>query len=754
MSLPENIDQFRYADIVVDISHEALDRIFQYRIPDRFLTRARVGSQVRIPFGKGNRQITGFIIARREKPDYEPDRIKEILSVEDESISVESQLIQVAGFLRERYGSTMIQALRTVMPVRTRVKPRTEVRIKLLADHQRVKDLLEAYERRHAGRRRALLTLLLEKGEISKEEAMEVSALPAAELKKLAKQGILEWQERISWRNPYEAIPVISKNIDLNDEQSLACRTFFEDYDQGKRETYLLYGVTGSGKTEVYLSMIRHVLEQGKQAIVLIPEISLTYQTVRRFYEHFGNRIAVVNSRMSKGERYDASERIRRREADVVIGPRSALFAPVQDLGIIIIDEEHDSAFKSDTTPKYHAVDVAAFRARLAGASLVLGSATPLTETYEKAVRGEYRLLTLRQRPGGSRMPDTEIVDLREEFRRGNRSIFSDRLRELISDRLDRREQIMLFVNRRGFAGFVSCRSCGHVLKCPHCDVSMTYHRNGTLVCHYCGFSRRFEQVCPECGSPHVAAFGIGTEKIEAALRGEFPQAKVLRMDADTTRRKNAHDQILAAFSNREADILLGTQMIVKGHDYANVTLVGVLSADLSMFDRDFRSGERTFQLLCQAAGRAGRGDKKGMVVIQTYRPEHYAVCAAAAQSYETFYENETAYRKMMGYPPFGHILAILIQSTEEEEARIGQARIVRMLEKSQEKEEEPVMILNPGSASISRIKDVYRYLLYLKSDDRDRLTDLRQRLETVLQEHEMFSRIQVQFDLDPMRSY
>lgn len=444
--------------------------------------------------------------------------------------------------------------------------------------------------------------------------------------------------------------------------------------------------------------MINEVLAAGRQVIVLIPEISLTYQTVRRFYERFGERIAVINSRMSKGEKSDACERIRAGEADVIIGARSALFAPAERLGLIVIDEEHDGAYKSDTSPKYHARETAIYRAKLCGASVVLGSATPSVEAYAHALNGEYQLWTLKKRAGNAILPKTQIVDLREEFKKGNRSIFSEELHKKITECLERKEQIMLFLNRRGFAGFVSCRACGQVIKCPHCDVTLTYHRNGKLRCHYCGHEEVFTKQCPICKSPHVAAFGLGTEKVEAALHQEFPAARVLRMDMDTTKRKHAHEEMLAAFAAGKADILLGTQMIVKGHDYANVTLVGILAADLSLHEQDFRSGEKTFQLLCQAAGRAGRGEKAGNVIIQTYSPEHYAIVAAARHSYENFFKEEYTYRKLMAYPPCAHMLVILIQSGDESQSIIAMLRIEKIIEQSQSGESDPIQILNPGT--------------------------------------------------------
>lgn len=744
----------RYADIIIDISHEALDKVFQYRVPLSLWEEVRPGSRVFVPFGRGNRETEGYVIAIRQEADYEESKIKEILRVNTEGISVESELIQVASFLKEKYGSTMIQALRTVLPVKTKMKPKEEVFITLSIEKDAAQQLLCEWERKHFAARARFLSTLLKKERMRKEEAVKTCNFPLKELRKLSEQGIIKLESRIKYRNQFPELVTRKQGWPLNDEQRAIVDNFKEEYRKGERRTYLLYGITGSGKTEVYLSLINEVLAAGRQVIVLIPEISLTYQTVRRFYERFGERIAVINSRMSKGEKSDACERIRAGEADVIIGARSALFAPTERLGLIVIDEEHDGAYKSDTSPKYHARETAIYRAKLCGASVVLGSATPSVEAYAHALNGEYQLWTLKKRAGNAILPKTQIVDLREEFKKGNRSIFSEELHKKITECLERKEQIMLFLNRRGFAGFVSCRACGQVIKCPHCDVTLTYHRNGKLRCHYCGHEEVFTKQCPICKSPHVAAFGLGTEKVEAALHQEFPAARVLRMDMDTTKRKHAHEEMLAAFAAGKADILLGTQMIVKGHDYANVTLVGILAADLSLHEQDFRSGEKTFQLLCQAAGRAGRGEKAGNVIIQTYSPEHYAIVAAARHSYENFFKEEYTYRKLMAYPPCAHMLVILIQSGDESQSIIAMLRIEKIIEQSQSGESNPIQILNPGQASLSKLKDVYRQVLYLKHKEEERLLDLKRRLEPVLEKHPMFAGISIQFDFDPLSHY
>lgn len=746
----------KYADIIIDISHEALDRVFQYRVPFSLQGKIKEGSRVQIPFGRGNQIREGYIIGFSDQTDYPEEKIKEIKDLSPMAVPMDSQMIEIAAFLKHQYGSSMYQALKTVMPVKNKIRPKTTQQVRLLFSEEESRELLALWEKRkYTARSRFLQALLDAPNHVLKRDDWTKSCnLPLKEIRKLGENGILRLEERIRYRNPFSMFEKKKEKLPLNEEQSAVVASFQENFRQKMPHTYLLHGVTGSGKTEVYLALIEEVLKNGQQAIVLIPEISLTFQTVRRFYERFGEQIAVLHSRMSQGERSDSYVRIEQGEANIVIGARSALFAPTRNLGVIIIDEEHDGAYKSDSMPKYHARETAIYRASMTGASVVLGSATPSVESYQKALDGEYILWTLRKRGGQAVLPEVQIVDLKEEFQHGNRSMFSESLREKIQDRLAKKEQIMLFINRRGFAGFVSCRACGKVMKCPHCDVSLTYHRNGTLCCHYCGYQTRFDRVCPECKAPHVAAFGLGTEKVEAALASEFPTARVLRMDMDTTRTKNAHQQILNQFSKGEADILLGTQMIVKGHDYANVTLVGILAADLSLHAQDFRSGERTFQLLCQAAGRAGRGQKQGEVIIQTYSPDHYAITTAAEQSYDKFFEEEAAFRRMLRYPPWSHILVILVQCGDENQAALAVQRIQRMIVQSQEGVEKPVNIMNPGQASLAKLKDIYRQVIYLKHEDGEVLLDLKNRLTPVLETHALFAGVNVQFDYDPLNRY
>ena len=473
--------------------------------------------------------------------------------------------------------------------------------------------------------------------------------------------------------------------------------------------------------------MIKYVISKGLQAIVLIPEISLTYQTVLRMAEHFKDRVAIINSKLSKNERFYQFDRIKNGDADVIIGPRSAIFAPVKRLGLIVIDEEHDSAYKNENMPTFNVRDVAGKLANIAGASLLLASATPTPETYNRAVTGEIKLLELKERARNSSLPKVSIVDMRDELKMGNRSIFSNKLKTLIEDRLRKHEQVMLFMNRRGYSSFVSCRSCGEAIKCKHCDVTMTLHNNNKLVCHYCGYSIDLPKICPSCGSRYIANFGTGTQKLEAMTREVFPSAKVLRMDTDSVSKKNSANDMIRDFASGDADILIGTQMIVKGHDFDNVTLVGIMAADTSLYVSNYNSAQRTFELLTQAAGRAGRA-KSGEAVIQTYKPENYAIVAAAAQDYKKYFENEIVYRKLGGYPPVCHMLTVMFSSIREEELNKCATAIVNTL-KSDNIFKKSV-IIGPTDPSVVKVKDYYRKLVYIKNANYDILLDIQKKIE------------------------
>ena len=666
-----------YAEIIIDISAEELDKAFTYAVPEELWDKLYPGVRVNVPFGNGGRKRKGVVIALSTRSGLRDDKIKYIDSLIDGAPDIEQELIGLADYMSKEYGCTMNQALMTVLPVKAKVRK-----------NSRRKDAVETI-RGIAGNGSESLSQALP------EELEEKAFLNADQLKAL---------EEIRTENTRPS---------------------------------LLYGITGSGKTRVYIELIKGMQSEGKQSIVLIPEISLTFQTVTELARYFGDKVAVMHSKLSAGERYDQFQKAVNGEIDVMVGPRSALFTPFKELGLIIIDEEHERTYQSETSPRYDTRAVARKRAKMCGAKLVLGSATPSLESYTKALNGEYALHKLLSRAHkGAELPRISVVDMRSELEQGNRSIFSETLHEKISERLDRGEQIMLFINRRGYAGFVSCRSCGHVIKCPHCDVSMTAHNNwyvdprtgrkeaALLSCHYCGYTRPMPKICPECKSSYIAPFGTGTQKLEQAVRNTFPDARVLRMDADTTSSKNAYEHILSDFKAHKADILIGTQMIVKGHDFENVTLVGIVAADLSLNTSEYDASERSYQLITQAAGRSGRGERAGEVVIQSYDPSHYAISCAADRDYESFYEREMSYRRLLNYPPETFMLFVHLRS-EDEKALDAAAKKAAAIAEAYEPEGSE--IIGPCNEAIYKIKDNYRKIIYIKNKRHDIITRIRE---------------------------
>ena len=648
----------KYADIIVDIVHEKLDKPFTYEIPEALSDQVKVGTAVNIPFGTGNRMKKGYVIAVHDelKIDFDPKLLKQIDSVAKKTVSTEDEFIELASWMKDRYGCTMAQALKTVLPVKNKAGTRKD-------RPDPVNDMRKEYELHEPNR-----------------------------------------------------------------EQNEIINEFVNDFDSGIRRTYLLYGITGSGKTDAYMHMILHVVRSGKQVILLIPEISLTYQTIDRLYSVFGDKIAVIHSKLTPGERYEQIAKCRDGSADVIIGPRSALFAPFKNIGLIVIDEEHDTAYKNENIPRYASIDIAKKRAQMHGASLILSSATPSPDSYRNALSGEYRLMKLSSRTAGAHTPSIEVVDLREELKKGNRSIFSDRLNELILDRLEKKEQIILFMNRRGYSNFVSCRTCGNAIRCPHCDVSLTSHTGYRLVCHYCGYEIPQPKTCPSCGSPYIAEFGVGTQKLEKIAAKMYPQARVARLDTDSAAGKKTGEKILDDFAKGETDILIGTQMVVKGHDFHNVTLVGIMAADTSLYVSDYASGERTFELIAQAAGRAGRGEKPGCVVIQTYKPDHYAISYAAENDFDGYYKSEMNYRKMLSYPPAVHIWTAQLSSKDENELEEVSGFYASLLEKYELKC--GAEFIGPVKPAVYKVNDYFRKLTYLKHSDYDILLKIKEQID------------------------
>ena len=697
-----------------------------------------------IPFGNGNRLIKGYVVSIGDQCQFDPEKIKEIAGLPEKETGVEDKMIALAAWIRRNYGCTMIQALKTVLPAKQTVKKLEHRQLVRLMNREEILSLLGECERKKQVAKARLLKALSEQESIPYEWVTGKLGVSAATVNSIVKVGAAKLVSTESYRNPVKMQALEAAHNTLSSQQQTIVTEVLTDFDAGRRQTYLIHGITGSGKTEVYMQLIGEMIKRGRQAIVLIPEIALTYQTLLRFYQRFGDRVSVMNSTLSPGEKYDQCERAKAGEIDVIIGPRSALFTPFPNLGLIVMDEEQENSYKSESTPKYHARETAMEVAKLYGASVVLGSATPSLEAYYRAGKGEYRLFHLTKRLTGGELPTVHTVDLRQELQEGNRSIFSRKLQELMADRISKGQQTILFLNRRGYAGFVSCRACGEVMKCPHCDVSLSEHKGGRLICHYCGYTQPMPKLCPKCGSKYILGFKAGTQQIED--KELYPGVRTLRMDADTTRTKDSYEKILSAFANGEADVLIGTQMIVKGHDFPKVTLVGILAADLSLNASDYRAGERTFQLLTQAVGRAGRGVLPGEAVIQTYQPDHYAITCAAAQDYKSFYEEEILYRELSGYPPAAHMLAVQIYGKEEENVKQLAQRLADVVKSNMDF----LQILGPTPANISKINDIYRYVFYAKHAEYDTLVAVKDCVEETLRQWQP-RQLSIQFDFDPV---
>ena len=736
-----------YAEVVVGISVDKLDRTFCYRIPESFGNPdALIGTEVIVPFGRGNRETKAFVVEVKEDTDIDKSLVKDILRKSETGVQIEGKLIKLAYWLKSNYGGTVNEALRSVLQAPRKIERIKERTVSLLKDREEAEDILREFERKKYTVKAKILKRAIE-SDFNYERFIKEEKAASSAFNSLTKDGIIEIKEELLYRKPVKTGEKNSDKVELNVEQKGAVDKVVNDYRKGIYGRYLLFGITGSGKTEVYMEIMEEVISQGKQVIFLIPEIALSFQMVERLSARFGERISIMNSRMSQGERYDQYLRAKNGDIDIIVGPRSALFTPFEHLGLIIVDEEHEGSYKSSKTPRYHAREVALYRAREESAAIILGSATPSLEAVKLASDKEIEVLMLSSRPAGAIPPEIEVTDLREELKAGNKSIISRRLSELIKDRLTKGEQTILFINRRGYAGFISCRSCGEAIKCPHCDVSLTFHRPDRLVCHYCGYEEKMPDKCPKCTSPYIGTFGLGTEKVEEIVKKDFPTARVLRMDGDTTTGKNGHEAILECFKNGEADILIGTQMIVKGHDFEKVSLVGILAADLSLFLGDFRATETTYELLVQAAGRAGRGRYRGKVVIQTYNPDHYVIQAAATGNYKDFYSKEIRYRKLGEYPPETHLLAVILFAAKAEEVSKGAENLAGFLEREQS---DSFAVNGPVWAAIPKLRDIYRKIIYLKSPYRDELVRLKNLLEDYVKESSDFSKVSVQFDFEP----
>ncbi len=797
------------AEVIVDVSAYPIDRPFDYLVPASLTAVIEVGSRVKVPFGP--RKVLGYIIGLKEESELNRSKLKPIDELIDLDPVISTELLNLSKWLATHTLAYEIDALQVMLPAAMRAKyekvivvdepeqiedeafkrflagrkriPLKEaeasgllttvkdyvkqgiitvdtairqqtavkkVRMIQIADKETLETLLASIQQ-NAKKQIELMHWMIEHaGEtISAKQLMEQSGIQAAILKAVIEKGAATEELAEVYREP--ELPQLKDTaipVRLTEEQAVALARITDSFDKRKPETFLLHGITGSGKTEVYLRAIKHVLDQGKEAIVLVPEISLTPQMTARFKERFGPLVAVMHSGLSSGEKFDEWRKIQRGEVKVVVGARSAIFAPFENIGLIILDEEHESTYKQEDTPRYHARDVAIKRSEYYNCPVILGSATPSLESYARASKGVYSLLTLSKRAKDQELPAVTVVDMREELRNGNRSMFSLPLADAVRIRLEKGEQTVLFLNKRGFSSFVLCRDCGTVVECPNCDISLTYHRaNERLKCHYCGHEERVPLQCPQCESEHIRFFGTGTQKAQEEIAKLFPEARVIRMDVDTTRQKGAHERLLRQFSEGQADILLGTQMIAKGLDFPNITLVGVLAADTTLHLADFRAAEKTFQLMTQVSGRAGRHDLAGEVFIQTYTPEHYAIELSKAQHYEPFYQLEMATRRQYGYPPYYYVT--LVQFTHEDLLKVADyaEKGTRYLK---EHLSQKTVVIGPTASAISRVNNRYRYQCLIKYKKEPKLTETLQQLIKIYRTDWIKSGLIMTVDVEP----
>lgn len=719
------------AEVIVNSNANELDRTFDYNIPDDMIVKP--GMRVLVPFARRKEYEIGYVINIKEKSEF---KCKNIIKIVDSIF--DDKRFELAKYISEKYYCTLTDSIRLLVPPGTstnleNVKTKSERWIRILdkeIDFSKIK----------SDKQIRVINFLKDNTEAPASEVLEFTGVSRDVFTSLQKKGIVEFFDVEVKRNPFYGKYVQrTQKLKLNDEQEKA----LESIDINKFDEYLLYGVTGSGKTEVYLQLIEKVLQAGKNALMLVPEISLTPQITDRFLARFGDVIAILHSKLSIGERYDEWRKIKEGKARIVIGARSAIFAPLDNIGVIIIDEEHDSSYKSEMNPKYETKDVAETLGKMFNAPLVLGSATPDVRTYWNAKNGKIKLLELKKRISEQGLPQTDIIDMREEISTGNRTIFSRKLYEEINKNLAKGEQTMLFLNRRGYSTFIMCRECGFVVKCDKCDIPMTYHMSeGRLICHYCGRTMEPPAICPGCQSKSIRYFGSGTQKVEQEIHKYFPKASVIRMDVDTTRTKNAHENILKEFKNNKIDILLGTQMITKGHDFENVTLVGILAADGSMNISDYRAQERTFQLLTQASGRAGRGDKKGRAIIQTYMPDESCILNAQKHDFESFYDIEIKMREKLNYPPFCDIIIGVLSGVNEELVKNDSNILYEIFCKH-------FKTFKPMPAPISMINGSYRWRIIIKEclDD-----EKRKLLAECLEEYYKIQNqdVKLSFDINP----
>lgn len=795
------------AKVIVDVPTSSLNQTFDYIVPEKFQDILTSGMRVVVPFGP--RKIMGFVVDIVSESDR--DKLKSIIEVPDLHPVLTDELIELAKWMAKDTISLSIHSLQAMLPqvlksnykkeivrnteatlpesveflfagrdvipyeefeastisyyqlkrliddgdisINYLVKSRiTKKRVTMVRSARPVHLLAEAYDDlpKNAEKQKLLVKHFVNHDHaILKKDLLQLYSTSDSTLNALIDKGLLETYSEVVYRNPYDDGAIEqTEPLTLTEEQEKAIQPIQESIHNEKHDVFLLHGVTGSGKTEIYLQAIQKVIEQGKEAIVLVPEISLTPQMVKRFKGRFGSNVAVMHSGLSAGEKYDEWLKIQRQEVQVVVGARSAVFAPFKNIGIIVIDEEHETSYKQEEQPRYHARDVAIYRGKTHHCPVVLGSATPALESYARAAKGVYKLLELSKRTNEKAMPEVTVVDMRKELHAGNRTMFSRMLKEKIEHCVERGQQAVLLLNRRGYSTFVMCRDCGHVSECPHCDIALTYHKNSNrLKCHYCSYEEMVPMECPSCMSHLIRYFGTGTQRVEEALTKLMPDLRVIRMDVDTTRRKGAHEKILKQFADHEADILLGTQMIAKGLDFDNVTLVGVLAADSMLHLPDFRSSEKTFQLLTQVSGRAGRHELPGEVIIQTYTPEHYSIELASEYNFKEFIRKEMGVRKRFQYPPYYYLALITISHENQVKVMQTAQTIVQYLAK---RVGQDTVILGPTPSPIPRIKDRYRFQCMIKYRQEPYLRDYIEQIQRNLNDEMRKNDLQIVVDMQP----
>ena len=707
------------AEVIIDTSVKSLNKTFDYEIPTDLSDKVIVGSRVFVPFGNQKNLEEGIVVKIKEMSEY---KVKEIKGLQKEQIK--SEYISLAKWMSYRYFCNIAECLKLMLPpgrtakdITKRVNEKTVNCFEINKSEDEIREALDNNLIR-SEKQKNVLEYLLNNGKSTMSDIQLFNDASLAVVNSLVKKGFVRKEiEKVS-RNPFvHKIGVKSVDLELTNEQQLAYNSIKNSGE------YLIYGITGSGKTEIYLQLIEKMLKQGKSSIMLVPEISLTPQTIDRFIARFGEEeIAVLHSKLSTGERFDEWNKIKDGKAKIIIGARSAIFAPAQNLGLIVIDEEHDESYQSEASPRYDSIEVAEYLCNKFNIPLVLGSATPSMREFYKAKMGKINLLTLSQRANNSTLPKVEIVDLRDELANGNKTMISYKLQEEIKKNIETKKQTILYFNRRGFSSFLMCQDCGHTFKCDRCDITLTYHKvENKLKCHYCGEEYQIPRECPQCGSKNIKYIGAGTQKLEEEIKEMFPMASTIRMDIDTVSKKNSHEIILDKFRQENINILIGTQMVVKGHHFPNVTLVGAIFADTSLNIGDFRANERTFQTLTQVAGRAGRGNDEGRVIIQTFNPENYAIQYSKTQNYDLFYSTEIGIRKQLKYPPFCDIIAIALTGNNEKNLVTFSKNIHMYLRDRVIKEKFGVLLYSPVQCPIYKIKDKYRMRILIKClyDDR-----------------------------------